>query len=508
MKKTSLKRVIVLHPFLFAIFPVLALYAHNMGELSLSSVWIALSASVGFALLLFTLSLVILRNVAKAGLVTAILVIIFFADGHIGRVLEQWGFFWLKHYLPILYVAILVGSFYIVYRTKKRLHNPNAILNVVGICLVVVSSLNIVVGEIRRPPFEAQPQLNGKIDVTGVTTYPDIYYVILDGYTSSDMLYELWNYDNSEFFDFLRARGFYIADRSTSNYNATYFSLASALNMEYVNYLTEQIGAESKDMTIPTRMVKDSYVASLLRSIGYSYIHLETWCEPTRHDKYADLSVDCAQGGFWGLGHNSFALLLAETTFLNRLTEPTSTSLYRSYVLNAFDKIVEVADLKGPKFVFSHIICPHWPYVFSADGESIEVVPWTIEPVDVQREKYLNQLKFVNGKVEILIDDILEKSEEPPIIILQGDHGSRLWCSGASSSYCTKEAFSILNAYHLPSDAEEQLYRTISPVNSFRIVLNECFGAEYEILSDRSYSSNIFEYPYKFVHVTDEVRCD
>jgi hypothetical protein len=46
-----------------------------------------------------------------------------------------------------------------------------------------------------------------------------------------------------------------------------------------------------------------------------------------------------------------------------------------------------------------------------------------------------------------------------------------------------------LNAYYLPKGYKD-LYDSITPVNSFRIILNEYFGASYPLLPDITYESD------------------
>jgi hypothetical protein len=90
--------------------------------------------------------------------------------------------------------------------------------------------------------------------------------------------------------------------------------------------------------------------------------------------------------------------------------------------------------------------------------------------------------------MEQTINAILSRSASPPVIIIQGDHGpgSRLnWTSPEGS--CLWERTSILNAYYLPGAGKEQLYPSITPVNSFRVILNAYFGAQLEQLPDRTY---------------------
>lgn len=64
----------------------------------------------------------------------------------------------------------------------------------------------------------------------------------------------------------------------------------------------------------------------------------------------------------------------------------------------------------------------------------------------------------------------------------------------------------IFNAYYLP-EGRKALYRTISPVNSFRVVLNSVFGADLDMLEDHSYASS-YAKPYSFKDITDLVKSD
>ncbi len=46
----------------------------------------------------------------------------------------------------------------------------------------------------------------------------------------------------------------------------------------------------------------------------------------------------------------------------------------------------------------------------------------------------------------------------------------------------------ILNAIYFSDGDYEMLYPTMSPVNTFRIILNKWFGTQYPLLADHSYS--------------------
>jgi hypothetical protein len=67
------------------------------------------------------------------------------------------------------------------------------------------------------------------------------------------------------------------------------------------------------------------------------------------------------------------------------------------------------------------------------------------------------------------------------------------------------ERMRILNAYYFPGGRYEGLYDSISPVNSFRVVLSTYFGARLPLLPDRNYFSTSSD-SYRFIDVTDAVR--
>jgi hypothetical protein len=152
-------------------------------------------------------------------------------------------------------------------------------------------------------------------------------------------------------------------------------------------------------------------------------------------------------------------------------------------VLNSFDDLV---DMPGPKFVFIHLIIPHEPFAFDAMGNP--VLPDETYP----RHGYLDQVKFINKAILPKLKQLIEEAHSPPVIILQGDHGS--WLPADHSAQ-----MKILNAYHLPGGSGT-LYPSISPVNSFRVVFNEYFDANLPLLEDKSYYSAPFR-RYEFTHV-------
>ena len=104
------------------------------------------------------------------------------------------------------------------------------------------------------------------------------------------------------------------------------------------------------------------------------------------------------------------------------------------------------------------------------------------------------------------IDLILAQSREPPVIILQSDHGSGSRFDREDlANTDIQERMSILNAYYFPGKGARRLYPSITPVNTFRILFNEYFGAQIRQLEDRSYYAS-WSHPYEFIDVSGRLE--
>jgi hypothetical protein len=192
---------------------------------------------------------------------------------------------------------------------------------------------------------------------------------------------------------------------------------------------------------------------------------------------------------------------------------------HRRRVLFTLEQLPRTASIRGPKFVFAHLLCPHAPFAFDAEGR----IPTTTLQLDWRRDPgvkarqdrgerlteyiplFRDQTVFIESRILAVIDRILEQQARPPIIILQSDHGpgSRLHDRDPERSDLN-ERFPILNAYLFPGGAGESLYPTVTPVNTFRIVFNRFFGGRLALLSERNYFSS-WDEPYRYVDVTDRI---
>ena len=61
-----------------------------------------------------------------------------------------------------------------------------------------------------------------------------------------------------------------------------------------------------------------------------------------------------------------------------------------------------------------------------------------------------------------------------------------------------KERLAILNTIYFPDGRYDSLYNGMTPVNTFRIILNQYFNNSLELEKDKSYFST-WSHPYKFI---------
>ncbi len=491
-----MKQFLVFHPFLFAIFPVLFLFAYNIDEVPATDLLLPmLVAILGTLILLFSLRL-ITKNYNKIAIITSTFLILFFSYGHISGLILSSGItdiVMTTLFLGSLWALIFVAVIFLVIKSRRYFSTSTKFLNIIAITLVAISLINIGIYEVKT--FNLMPETADEsptsLDIENSHNLPDIYYIILDEYARADTLKEYWDYDNSEFIDYLTSKGFYVASKSRSNYSSTSLSMPAYLNMQYIDYLTGRVTWQ--DQTILWGMVSNSKVSQFLKSKGYRYIFVRSKGISKDVEKYAEV---LEYKGAFGIKISNFASGLIQTTALS----PFESYLGRHWakeILYTFDAVAEIPSIKEPTFAFVYIMCPHPPFVFDRNGSLSRQYTYIFKGQDPEEralqehQAYLDQLVFITKKVEMLVNELLSKSEVPPVLILQSDTGPNQYIQQPGREL-TKEAFrkermKIFNAYFLPDNGKQLLYESITPVNSFRIVFNLYFDTNYDLLEDKSY---------------------
>ena len=527
-------------PSLLALYGPLALLSANLGVVEPSSAARSLVVSALGGILLTLAALALFRKQEAAVLLAGVFIILFFAYGHSYdwiRAHAAWSNEVARHRFLVPAAAVLVlGVGGIAYRQPRLAASLFTWITVMAWSLVPLSMGRIL--QAQLPSWGKEGRASAAPSAQAVQdsdlSLPDIYYIILDGYGREDVLRQLYGYDNAGFIHWLESKGFQVGQGSMSNYSQTGLSLASSLNMMYLDDLAAKMGPESYDRGPLSDLVEGNEVFALARSFGYRLVAFDSGI-PYSQFREADVylepdyeSLDEQRSSLYPtLALNQFEGLLLETSLAKAVLDPYRRDLWqqapgvfdadyrrqRERVLFALSNLSGVADFPEPTLAFAHIVSPHPPFIFGRQGEEVlQDVPYHLGatddyyPADEYADRYKSQIEYVTQLVELEIGELLDASDTPPIIVIQGDHGPSAhidWNHPDESGL--RERMSILNAVHLPGPDAPAVRPEMSPVNTFRLIFDAYLGTTFGQLPDISYFST-YPRPYRFTVVEPSDR--
>jgi hypothetical protein len=509
------------YPWLVAIFPVVLLAANNFGNVYEDQVWLTfpiVAAGVG---ILVGLAWLPLRDLHKAGAAVTALLIPFFSYGPVLTTLsgsDPENLRSIPWLLPAMAAAGIIAAFAIIrWVPAARLRSAAPNVNLLAGGLVAFNLGVLIVNSVQNAATESSVAGDPTETVAKINNdaqHPDVYYIIVDGYPSNSSLMEESEIDNSAFTDALEERGFYVAYDSQTNYPVTLPSMASSLNMRYFEQGEGPAGFSGSNYA--RVLLSDSMVAQEFQERGYTYVFMLSGFD--RASTIADLNINvypdgtryfpkggplpAAFGGepFWPLVIDSTMLTEAnfDTAWMRRKLDDQIDQGDAVRVTAILDEAPKIAEMPEATFTVLHFIMPHYPVRFRRDGSIItDQAEFREANRGGRRPAFIDQLAWFNESLLQMVDEIDANSTTPPIIIIQGDHGSIL---GRTHPNGNARFFKILNAYRFPGEGKQALLaQDISPVNSFRVVFNTYFDGTYELLPNRHFRipqfyKNIFDY--------------
>ncbi len=505
-------RIPIMHPILVAVYPVVYLYAHNSNDLRIDALWLPLGLAVGLASITWIILALLQRDRDRAALMAAFFILFFFSYGHLLNIvplLKLWPFAF-----AIVWVVLLAGGWVMLARARYSARRVSEGVNVASIFVLLLSITTIArIAWTRVEQIATQPDCTVPVArEVPLEQRPNIYYIILDMYTNPDAIHRYLGHDVSDFVSYLRRRGFYVPIPSYSNYSQTITSIPSSMNFSYLDIIARAQGARTSDRFPLAELLGNCRVTRVLKHYGYRIVAFPSEYEPITIP--SDVNIHAARG------FSDFQVAIFNTTPLRLCAsyrQPSFDSFHRHRnMLNwQFEQIPATAALEGPFFVFAHILAPHPPVVFDAQGRPIiqnpvligtdEVIDDAQESRKKKQEMYCGEVTYLNTRIEQMVDRILTNAKRPTVIVLQGDHGPDfpLKVQGRAAKKNYPLRFAILNAYYFPGDRPAALYPGITPVNTFRLILNHCLGAKLPLLPDEHYYSS-FGMPYDFTKVTED----
>lgn len=345
--------------------------------------------------------------------------------------------------------------------------------------------------ELARPPAAAPIPANGEPP-------PDIYLIIFDSHGRRDSLQRLFGYDTGPFLGALTERGFSVAERSRATYPATVLVLPSMFHMRFVEDIAE-LRPVIEGRVDPAWRARNALAYNpafeALREAGYELVASLPPFEDAS-PRTVDRILDDGQ-----INEFEYALLRRTAAFelVGALVPDFMSEQQRSRMDAQFRHVAEVAGERSPRprFMFVHVPAPHLPAVFHADG-SPRHAPITHDFYDDTAsglgitvaeygERYTGQVEHIDRRVVELVDQVLERSARPPVIVLMGDHGPRAevtWSDIEAADF--DAALPILFAALTPG-REDLFPGNVTSVNVLSILMNAYLGTEFPALPPRTF---------------------
>lgn len=397
--------------------------------------------------------------------------------------------------LGILIGVLALVLFVLMWKRKKDCW---PLANYIRYCIVILAFISVGIfmykslrADLAGLDFgDSNNEITQKISYTRPSSAdPNVYWVVFDMYPSSATLKEKWGFDNP--IDTLLAqRGFYVAPLATSNYNFTHYSFTSTLDMCYLPAFSQHSIVTARDQVRGDFSIKTNNVVRVFESRGYDIVNCSIFDlqgHPTKSFRlfshlprnlidfqtmYSRVQSDI--GWLWYPGRNP-----ANIENYNKAITQLEDSLHQKNIATCLSAISANRQSTRPVFTILHVLLPHEPYIYKADGSLVYL------GFNSRKEYFIPQLQYTNQVLLKMIDSILSVNAGKNVqIILQGDHGYRY--DEKDPEYKT-ESNKILYAIYNNQGDYTGWYDDISSVNGFRILFNQAFRTSYPRLKDSSF---------------------
>ncbi len=322
---------------------------------------------------------------------------------------------------------------------------------------------------------------------------PDIFFLVFDAMASTKSLRQALNKNNSALDSMLTQKGFHIIPDAFSNYNWTIHSISTTLNMQYLPDFIAPVQNDPKAYFWGSASILNNSLTAILKNEGYKIHQYQpisfnnpAWPEKShfqdmkdKHYYFKTLPGRIYKDIFWNYLRvpNNYVKNIQVSLINERFIQK------KKDVDTALALIKNTCSTYGQsKFVYGHFMVPHDPYAFTKNGILRQI---TIKDFGAKKEEadlYFDQVLYAGKLIDELVSFIQKNNKKNTIIIVEGDHGFRYLNKSDLAQY----TFQNLNAIYFPDHNYEMLSDSLSPVNTFRIVLNKYFNAQLPLLNDSS----------------------
>jgi hypothetical protein len=442
----------------------------------------------GASALLVSLFWLFYRDLIKAGLVSFSIMAFHFFFGSVHDSLKKYfpASFLSKYsfILPaalVLFLLVLV----LVKKRKKPFVKFSFYLTTLLIILIAVDTIMLLTKVTGASKKELVTIPDGMTPCKNCPK-PDIYFIIADEYVGNTTLRDKFGFDNSAFINDLAARGFHTIPYSSSNYNFTPYSVASTLNMDYLDTRAQK-KADQSDLALCYSTIRNNRFLRFLQSEGYTFRNYSIFDfqgQPARTEvTFLPVKTKLITGQTFLSRFNRDIRyhLVTNLETKSEIKRMAYGFLHNNENIYALTQQETGIPSPAPKLILTHLHLPHYPYYFDKDGKERPLNKLT-EGNQTDKAAYVQYLQYGNKKYLELIDHILKRSGTPPIIILMGDHGFRHFTEEVDLKYWYLNQLS----FYTPGKNYTAFSDSLTNVNFLRVLLNTEYKQQLPLLKDQA----------------------
>jgi hypothetical protein len=525
------KRWSWLFVLLFPLSPVLHFIAGNHTLSTPVQSVAVIGIAVAVSVLLFLLMKRLLESVSAAAAAAAVTAFLLFSNVHVRQLLVAAGFApqdSTRLVFQVPWHLMLAAAAFFSYRWVKRKPERLTALTFSAVVLLLFPIAGIIGDQLRAPAVPEETHGASRAEVAQQGQHPHVFVLVLDEYARGDILLDRFGFDNTPFLDALRERGFTVAERSRSNYTQTLLSMTALFSMQLLEGSPPPLdsagaaqdtrgAAKEEPWNIFNGMrnreaFTRAAVWDIFSRMGYRSVVTDSYPFMIKQDADVVLSGTMSDRLFVDLFLRSTSWLLAGKLLqlIGFRSEAVTREDWIAQIQQNLDYTVQFAAQQQPVLMFTHVICPHIPFVLGipdsldaddiyrrSDGDQL--------PISGYRAHYPRQVDALNTRVLRTVDGILAGGR-PVIILLMSDHGSRLHYGPHDiAGTDLDERSANLFAIYSTSGATATFPPDITLVNVFPRILNTCFGGRYPLAEDRIFYST-HDAPMTLTEITDRVR--
>lgn len=495
MKFTKPGRLYLFHWLLVPVFFIIHNYIDFYGLVDFRQLQPSIIQWFLFPISVFGIGYFFYKNSSSASLLTFYITTVFFLAGPIMKELKAITYlqFLSKYsvFLPLTILGFLILAIGLYKFPQKTLRAHSFLFLLFTVLILFETGRYFVLGTTGLERRNALLIKNeAELKTIPSTAKPSIYFLLFDEHPSTLSLQTLFNYSNQNLDSNLQLLGFKLSAHAESAYPYTAPSLYSLFGL---NEFSPPHGKEFKFKDLPAAEISftKNRLVPFLQQHGYSFVNAGIF------DVVNFPSLIKTE-----LSRESTASMIKKQTLLNRIVEDLGwnyTHLYQQRFINQLNNQIKAEanaakkaehfldsclhiSAEKPVFFYGHFMLPHNPYKFDSTGR---LQTYTYDRYQSYYQKpgtYLSQVAYTRNLILQLAKEIIDKKGSDAIIIIQGDHGYRMF---NPQRFDESHKRKILSAIYFPDKNYSLISDSLYAPNTFRIVLNKYFKQQIPLLQSK-----------------------